>query len=111
MVSALIVYATFDERRNGLLTGSLISHQWSGARLFLYDARTIFRCKLRARVAWGMRIWRANGNLYASCARDMSKAACRAGDGGLRIMYGMRDTRRLRTGTTRRKANLRREVI
>jgi len=62
-------------------------------------------------VAWGMRIWRANGNLYASCARDMSKAACRAGDGGLRIMYGMRDTRRLRTGTTRRKANLRREVI
>jgi hypothetical protein len=108
--SALIVYAAFDERRNGLLIGSLIGHQMV-RRLFLYDARTIFRCKLRARVARGMRIWRANGNLYASCARDMSKAACRAGDGGLRIMYGMRDTRRLRTGTTRRKANLRREVI
>ena len=86
--SALIVYAAFDERRNGLLIGSLIGHQMV-RRLFLYDARTIFRCKLRARVARGMRIWRANGNLYASCARHMPKAACSAGGNSAMNLIGL----------------------
>ena len=81
--SAPIVYPGFDERRNGLLIGLMaIIVKWPApTSLDVLMTREQYLAQAASLRHTGHEdLTRANESLYASCARDMSKAT--AGSGG-----------------------------